>query len=740
VSARSNDAERAARRELGLLRRTIGARARALPLGLLAASVVYVVLRWLIVDTSFDQVALWMYETFPMGTLAELAIRRVDFPLHFYYDNAAGQILAGILTIPSFLALGPSYLALKLVPFVLGFSTLVLLYLFLRENFGRRAANIGAFLFALGPPTLVKYSVICSGNHFENLFFSLLAIACFYRLHATPESARWRFASGFTAGFALFVFLGALIPVGILCGMHLGLRGLRRAARDLPVLLAGFALGLLPLVVLNLLTEARGLGFLSAKFADESSAPSGGGVVERSIEFVRVHLPRCGVFEDFGGLSRAGFGAIFTLGFAIAYAVSIPGALRGAWDLARRVSRSRSSPAEHARAFERSKLVPFVLYLPLAALAYGLSNFRIGGHAPPVEVAGYRYFLPHILFAIVLVAVVCARAWSRGGAVRVGGAVLGASLVACGLSSFAFVDWSYAHAHLGLYYEGYDLHKIARGLLSARNDVPPEEILARIEAFPPFVRQRVTRALGFNLGVRAITRRRNAQRSSPEPESWQLDLATILAAYPEDLHAEIARGAGIALRFDAMSRHRSLDELALHLAAEIDRSSENADARAHVRALCEGACMSNPALPLESLSAHVLDSNRALIASSHGACTVGLVRGQGLLCGRLVRRGIPTDLARVRAIWRELPEDQRAPFCIGYGMGLAEEGEDPAISPAMSSLVPVPMRAKMWLGFGESIGGMYRGAAPDVAATFAAGLDGAERRALEQGLSGDVDR
>jgi hypothetical protein len=271
--------------------------------------------------------------------------------------------------------------------------------------------------------------------------------------------------------------------------------------------------------------------------------------------------------------------------------------------------------------------------------------------------------------------------------------------------------------------------------------VPPAEVLARLEAFPPFVRQRVTRALGFNLGVGAIKRQRNALRASAEPESWRLDLAPILATYPEDLHAEIARGAGIALRFDAMSRHRSLDELARHLTAEIDGSRDSSGA--HMRELCEGACMSNPALPLESLCTHALDSNRALIASSQGASTGALVRGQGLLCGRLVRRGIPTDLARVRAIWRELSEDQRAPFCIGYGMGLAEEGEDPAISPAMSSLVTEKtgeMRAKMWLGFGASIRGMYRGAAPAVAATFASGLDTSERRALEQGLSGDDDR
>jgi hypothetical protein len=77
VNKRAIQAERTSRRALGRLSHAIASRVRALPLGLLAASVLYALLRWLIVDTSFDKVALWMFETYPMGTLAELAIRGV---------------------------------------------------------------------------------------------------------------------------------------------------------------------------------------------------------------------------------------------------------------------------------------------------------------------------------------------------------------------------------------------------------------------------------------------------------------------------------------------------------------------------------------------------------------------------------------------------------------------------------------------------------------------------------------
>src|SRR5688572_10980125 len=141
-----------------------------------------------------------------MGTMAELARQDVPLPLEYVYDNAAGQILFGFVTRPFFAVFGPSYLALKLVPFTLGLGTLALLWWFLRASFGARAATLGAFLYALAPTTLFKYSLMNSGNHFENLFFVMAACVATYRFLATG-SARWLLASGFACGFALFVFL-----------------------------------------------------------------------------------------------------------------------------------------------------------------------------------------------------------------------------------------------------------------------------------------------------------------------------------------------------------------------------------------------------------------------------------------------------------------------------------------------------------------------------------------------------
>src|SRR5260221_6492078 len=65
---------------------------RRFPLGLWLAVAAYFVTRGLVLHTSFDEVGLWMYEVFPMGTLAELAIRGIHVPPYFFYDNADREL------------------------------------------------------------------------------------------------------------------------------------------------------------------------------------------------------------------------------------------------------------------------------------------------------------------------------------------------------------------------------------------------------------------------------------------------------------------------------------------------------------------------------------------------------------------------------------------------------------------------------------------------------------------------
>ena len=719
-----------------------------------AAAAVYVLLRAGIVLTAFDSVALWMYETYPIGTIAELAVRRIDVPLAWFYDNAAGQILSGLITVPAFAVFGSSYLALKLVPFLLGLGTFFLLHAFLARHFGRAAGLAGAWLFALAPTTVVKYSVISSGNHFENLFFTMLATWAFYRLHEQPGSRGRLFLAASTAGLALFVFLGALIPVGILAGMHLGLRGLRRTARDLAVAVPGFALGISPLVAVNLATGARGLGFLGAKFGEEG--PRAGEPPERFLSFLGEHLAAAGVYEPFLGLSPRALGLAFLACFAAAWLANLPGALAGLAGLARGLARREASPAEDRAAFERAKRVPFLLYLPLAALAYAVSNFRIGGHAPPIEVAGYRYFLPHFLFAIVLIAAVAGPRLALRGAPRAFGFALLAVPLAAGISSATLVDPRGPGADVGLRYRGYDLGKVARALLSERNALPPGEVVARVEAFPAPMRAAVVRALGFNLGTLHAKRAAREAQAREDPRGWAVLPGAIVEGWPEGWRRELLRGAGTALRFRGALDGADPAEVLTPLA--VTWRTQGEAGRAAAVELAAGAAETNPALPLCSQSAAVLEDNQRVLARleriASGADDAALgetliapfAEGHGRLCGRLAARGIARDVERVERAAREVRPARAEGFWRGFGSAAAEEDRPGRAALALRELVPETYRRGFVRAYGEALQRVHP------AHTVCSGdLDGcadhgigdlppSEREAFEQGLAGPAPR
>jgi hypothetical protein len=155
------------------------------------------------------------------------------------------------------------------------------------------------------------------------------------------------------------------------------------------------------------------------------------------------------VFEPFAGLSREALTILFLAAFGIAYLASIPSSARGLATFARGLFGAAPSADEERRRFDVAKFLPFVLYVPLAALAYGISNFRLGGHTPPVEIAGYRYYLPTILFALILVSVWADRWIGRGNVARFGGYALLSAAAIPSASSVGIVDWTFADRHVG---------------------------------------------------------------------------------------------------------------------------------------------------------------------------------------------------------------------------------------------------------------------------------------------------
>lgn len=706
----------------------MGQGSRRFPLGLALAMAAYLVLRGLVLETAFDEVGLWMYEIFPMGTLAELVIRGIHVPPYYFYDNAAGQVLAGYLAVPVFLALGPTYLALKLVPLAMGVGVLACVHALLRDAFGRTAALLGAWLVVFAPTTLFKYSMVCSGNHFENVFFSSIVLWLFYRLHRTGiTGSRLLFRLlllGAAAGFSIFVFLGAVIPVGILASMHLWIRGPRACLRDLAAVVPGFLLGVSPLLALNACTRGRGVFFLASKFGegDAVGASALGRVPARIASFLAVKLPQAAAYPGSAGRF-----------LSATFAAALVAATMACLILAVRDLRGARAGGERAR-FEAAKLVPMVAYLPLSALAFGLSNLVVYDLGGPLGFSAFRYFLPAMLFGILALAATCARGFALGGAARAGAAVLYAAAILPGLSNLALVDWTFSAPGLGSKYDGYDLSKVGRALLATKNHLSDAEIREFLDRFPALLRARVARSIGFNLAVRQVLS--DGGHGAASFRRAEIDLDPLVAAYAASDRAEIARGAGIAARFQQFSERADLDDLLGFLGRSCERTS--AESRALLPAFLEGAATPNPTLPLASRSEGILGENRALAArglerGSSPEILQGLARGNGLLCGGLLRRGIPSDVRLVASATRAVPAVLRASFLAGLGAGCAEGGESPGLPEGYE--IPADGRAEFWAGFAGMLRAIHGADAATAAARAAADWNAEDRAELEQALS-----
>ena len=482
-----------------------------------------------------------------------------------------------------------------------------------------------------------------------------------------------------------------MIPVGILALLHVWIRGLRATLRDVPGLVAGFVSGLSPLLLLNARTSGRGASFLAAKFGEGDSvgASAFGKVPGRIASYLLEKLPISPAFPDVGPLK----GEVLSWVFAIALVAATLAALF--WILR----------SQGGNRFERLKLVPFVLYLPLSALAFGLSNLVVYELAGPLRFSAFRYFLPALLFGVVAVSVVCARGLERGGPARAGALALYAAAFLPGLANLRLVDWSFSNPGLGSKYDGYDLSKLARTLLAPKNRLPQSEITRYLESFPAPIRWRVARALGFNLAVGQVLREGHGLDAV---RRGRIDLDALVAPYPAADRTELARGAGIGARFLKISERAELADLL----ALLERSREGVaeGTRELLPAFFEGAAIPNPNLPLASAVRGVLGENGGLILRAREAETAngsepevsrGLARGDGILCGALLRRGIPSDRRSVESALANIPPDLRREFYLGLGRGSAEGGREPGLVQGFE--IPDEVRADFWSGFAAAV-------------------------------------
>jgi hypothetical protein len=636
-------------------------------LGLALALFAYVALRALLLGTNFDEFTMPQYELFPMGTLPLLSGVEGGLPVSRVYDNAAGQLLTGWLAGPSYALLGPTYLALKLVPLTLGALALVALWFIVRDSAGERAAAAAALLFALGPTTLVKYSTYASGNHFETLAFNALALWCTFSMHRRGVSTVRLFATGVAWGFAAFVFLGALSTLLLLALVHLGLRGPRASLRDALALSPGFALGVAPLVALNIWTGWRGFEFLQNKFSKEGSGTDLGLVAARLREFAGEHLLAATQFRDFGPLPGTLARWLFLLAFLSGYALLVPAAWSGLKLLARGALGRVSTDAAR---FDDALAALLCAYLPLTALAYATSGLEIQPKEPPMEAEGYRYFNTHLFYATFVIAL---GAWRLPSTVlRL--AVLAPALAA-GTFSAALADWSFSHTNLGAHYDGFNVKQTANQLLTPRNGYSIAEACAMADAYPPQVRAQLYLGMG-----RVRTMQRLIKAKGGDPELW-----SILGEFPERARPEVARGIGATFRHQARV-YSQLDRRILEVARERLAAGDPLAGFA-----LEGLATDWEVAMAKDLPARLaeLEALATDLAASEPTLLPHFIRGTGVVIGRALRRGVGSEEHAVARFAPALMARANSDFSEGVGVGFEEGLRAVQVEQPLESLLPV---------------------------------------------------
>ncbi|MCC7011206.1 MAG: hypothetical protein IT454_01480 [Planctomycetes bacterium] len=631
------------------------------------ALTLYALLRALVLASNFDEVAMPQFELFPMGTIPLMLGVDGGLPVARVYDNAAGQILTGLLAVPSYALFGPSYLALKLVPVALGAVALVAVWALLRELLDERAAFAGALLFALAPTTVTKYSMMASGNHFETLCFTALALWSSARMQRLGVSPVRLLASSFAAGFAVFVFLGALTPVALLGLVHLGLRGWRATLRDLAWLVPGFAIGLAPLIALNWMTGGRGLAFLDQKFDGANTEFDAVRVVQRLREFFVEHLPAASQFHDFAEVPGRFAQLLFLAVFAAAYLSTLPLAGRGLLALVRGAF-GRGAPDGERAAVDQGFAFAFCAYLPLTAAAYAMSNLKIEPKPPPMDAEGYRYFNTHFLFAIVVIAWATGR-WRQRKPIAAAG--LWAAALITGAFNLALVDWSFERANLGSYYDGFNVKQTANQLLSPRNGYAQEQVLRIVEAYPAPYRSWLYLGLGRVRAGQALVKSRGGE----------LELWSVLEQVPDEHRADVARGFGVFFRHLGRMQGK-LDPR--YVALVTDKLASGAP---HAAAAIEGLAMDWEVHLARDLERDLREQSE-LAEALPRQFRPHLARGFGAVCGRTLQRGIPYEVRLVRGAAESVPSELRAAFYEGLGAGSVEGLRAPALEGPLAEHLP----------------------------------------------------
>ncbi|MEM1451942.1 MAG: hypothetical protein AAF957_02980 [Planctomycetota bacterium] len=610
--------------------------ARRPPGPLLLAALVYVLYRAWVVTTAFDAVAIPVYEVPNMGNQAWLlADGYRGVPWHYFYDNAGGQLLTGLLAAPLYALFGPTYLSLKLVPFLLGLGLLALVWRFLDRQAGRTAATLGAFAFALAPPTLSKYSLLAKGNHFEGLFFLFLPVVLAFESIGRERRAPWLFATGVAAGFAVAVYFGSLLTLALLLLALLRVRGVHGVLADLRWTLPGLLVGALPLAWIHAVTGGRA-GDFALRFSTPDPGLDAGGMWAEARSLLVRTLPDGACFEPVGPLP-ASVGEWLLLGtMAVAWiglAVATIAARRREDDASRRLSGAAILAAA---------------YLPLVLGVIAVGVLKIRSMPPPVEIGGVRYLVSYYFYGVLA----CALAVGALERARFVGARTAARAIAVGLAlTWPFVlsvgTGAFERAADGVRYPGTFLRNYgslfhrdaAESPLSGRIELDAEHVVRVARQFEGRAQRDILFSVGNSLAYTHLAPK--VDRVARTMEQRALDLDLLLEPYPDEWAPWLLRGVGANLRTRIPAGAPVPRPVAGWLGAALGDPARR-------EWIAEGLGMSLEYPLRRTFDAEISRTERALEEVPPGL-RAAVRRGQGIDLGVRLRIGLEGSNERIRA-------------------------------------------------------------------------------------------
>ncbi len=187
--------------------------------------------------------------------LMALHVLRGEWTVFYWGQSYMGSIEA-ILAAPWIALLGPTSLALRLIPTLAGLAFIATAYALAARLFSPRVGLVSAALLALGPPFFVILSMRALGGYPETLLFgNLLLLLALAGSRPGRQGLRHAAAFGLLAGLALWTDL-LVVPYLLAAGaIFWWQRRTDLLGRTGLALIAGLLLGASPALVYNILHQ-----------------------------------------------------------------------------------------------------------------------------------------------------------------------------------------------------------------------------------------------------------------------------------------------------------------------------------------------------------------------------------------------------------------------------------------------------------------------------------------------------